>query len=133
MNSVYSDFATPTIDPNGIHTLESPTFTQPYRPGELGRPSHCRGDGLGERKETVKVNCTAVRKVSTKALSQSAPPNFKLTLPPGTALWLTSMRFFRLHVISAERRQVMGVVIFIGLTVAVFAVLGLAQKLVERL
>jgi hypothetical protein len=34
---------------------------------------------------------------------------------------------------GAERRQVMGVVIFVVLTVAVFAVLGLAQKLVERL
>jgi hypothetical protein len=34
---------------------------------------------------------------------------------------------------GAERRQVMGVVIFIVLTVAVFAILGLAQKLVERL
>jgi hypothetical protein len=34
---------------------------------------------------------------------------------------------------GAERRQVMGVAIFVVLTVAVFAVLGLAQKLVERL
>ncbi|MDT5260165.1 MAG: hypothetical protein QOD10_5245 [Mycobacterium sp.] len=34
---------------------------------------------------------------------------------------------------GAERRQDMGVVIFIVLTVAAFAVLGLAQKLVERL
>jgi hypothetical protein len=34
---------------------------------------------------------------------------------------------------GAERGQVMGVVIFVVLTVAVFAVLGLAQKLVERL
>jgi hypothetical protein len=48
-------------------------------------------------------------------------------------MWPTSRRLFRLHVISAERRQVMGVVIFVVLTVAVFAMLGLAQKLVERL
>lgn len=34
---------------------------------------------------------------------------------------------------GAERRQVMGVVIFIAVTVAAFAVLGVAQKLVERL
>jgi hypothetical protein len=26
MNSVYADFAMPTIDPNGIHTLESPNI-----------------------------------------------------------------------------------------------------------
>ena len=76
---------------------------------------------------------TAVRKASTKGLTQPVALSFNLTLPPRAALWLTSMRFFRLHVISAERRQVMGVVIFIVLTVAVFAVLGLAQKLVERL
>ena len=76
---------------------------------------------------------TTVRKASTKGPSQPAPSNFKLTLPPGTALWLPSLRLLSLHVINAERRYEMGVAIFIVLTVAVFAVLGLAQKLVERL
>ena len=38
-----------------------------------------------------------------------------------------------MRVIGAERRQEMGVLIYVLLTVAVFAVLGLAQKLVERL
>jgi hypothetical protein len=34
---VYAEFATPTDNPNGIHTLEAPTFTGPYRPsGEPG-------------------------------------------------------------------------------------------------
>ncbi len=37
-----------------------------------------------------------------------------------------------MHVTGAERRQD-GRVVYIVLTVAVFAVLGLAQKLVERL
>lgn len=41
-----------------------------------------------------------------------------------------------MHAMGAERRQDglgMGVVAFVLLTVAVFAVLGLVQKLVERL
>ncbi|WP_269433504.1 hypothetical protein [Mycobacterium nebraskense] len=41
-----------------------------------------------------------------------------------------------MHVIGAERRQdglEMGVAAFVVLTVAVFAVLGFVQKLVERL
>jgi hypothetical protein len=33
---VYAGFATPIINPNGIHTIEAPTFTGPYRPG--GQP-----------------------------------------------------------------------------------------------
>lgn len=43
---------------------------------------------------------------------------------------------FRVRVFGAERRQdglEMGIVAFVVLTVAVFAVLGLVQKLVERL
>ena len=44
----------------------------------------------------------------------------------------TSMRSFRMHVTGAERRQD-GRVAYVLLTVAVFALLGLAQKLVERL
>ena len=48
-------------------------------------------------------------------------------------MWLTSLRLLSMRMTGAERRQVMGVVIFVVLTVAVFAVLGLAQKLVERL
>jgi hypothetical protein len=74
-----------------------------------------------------------VRNVSTKGSSEQVPHSFKLTLPPGTALWLTSLRLLSMRMTGAERRQVMGVVIFVVLTVAVFAVLGLAQKLVERL
>ncbi|WP_208859284.1 hypothetical protein [Mycobacterium europaeum] len=47
-----------------------------------------------------------------------------------------SMGGFRVHTVGAERRRDglgMGVVAFVALTVAVFAVLGLVQKLVERL
>lgn len=43
---------------------------------------------------------------------------------------------FRVHAVGAERRRdglEMGVVAFVVLTVAVFAALGLVQKLVERL
>lgn len=40
------------------------------------------------------------------------------------------MRFVPLDVV---KRSVMGVVIFIALTLAIFAVLGLVQKLVEGL
>ncbi|WP_197502161.1 hypothetical protein [Mycobacterium sp. E2733] len=48
----------------------------------------------------------------------------------------TSMRSFCMHATGAERRQdglKMGIVAFVALTVAVFAALGLVQKLVERL
>jgi len=37
-----------------------------------------------------------------------------------------------MHVIAAERRK-MSVLVYVVVTVAIFAVLGLAQKLVERL
>jgi hypothetical protein len=79
------------------------------------------------------VHCGTVRKASTKGFSRPIPLSFNLTLPPGTALWLTSLRSLSMRMTGAERRQEMGVVIFIVLTVAAFAVLGLAQKLVERL
>ena len=49
-----------------------------------------------------------------------------------TALWLARRVPFRMHVIGADG-EMMGVVVYLVLTVAVFAALGLAQKLVERL
>ncbi|BBX63141.1 hypothetical protein MSAS_23150 [Mycobacterium saskatchewanense] len=58
--------------------------------------------------------------------------SFKLTLPPSTALWPDSTRPFRIPPL-ARNGDKMGVLVYIVLTIAVFAVLGLAQKLVERL
>jgi hypothetical protein len=119
--------------------------TSPYEPSTNGSPSRTTTVRSGRlvvmpdsgvcagRKETVKVHRARVRKASTKGTSEQVPLSFKLTLPPGTALWPTSLRLLSMRMTGAERRQVMGVVIFVVLTVAVFAVLGLAQKLVERL
>lgn len=97
------------------------------------RPRSGRHVRTKVRKRTVKVLCGAVRKVSTKVPSGAVAINFKLTLPPRTALWLTSMRSFSMHANRRSNGDKMGVLIFVLLTVAVFAVLGLVQKLVERL
>jgi hypothetical protein len=50
--NVYAGLATPAINPNGIHTLEAPTFTCPYRIG--GGPGEhepaCPRQGVGHWK-----------------------------------------------------------------------------------
>lgn len=78
------------------------------------------------------MHCGAVRKASTKGPIGLVPINFKLTLPPRTAVWLTRWGPF-VCTRSARNGDKMGVLAFVVLTVAVFAVLGLVQKLVERL
>ena len=81
------------------------------------------------RKETVKAHYTAVRKASTKGPSRAVAPTVKLTEPPRTALSPLARRIC----MHAKNGEMMGVLAYIALTVAVFALLGLAQKLVERL
>jgi hypothetical protein len=56
------------------------------------------------RKESVKVPCLAVRKVSTKGPTRPALFSFKLTLASEDCAVADSMRF-RMHVTGAERRQ----------------------------
>ncbi len=78
------------------------------------------------------MHCGGVRKVSTKGPSRPVPNNFKLTFASETALWLTRWGSL-VCTCLARNGDKMGVLVYIALTVAVFAVLGLAQKLVERL
>ena len=61
-----------------------------------------------------------------------APASFELILPYEDWFVADHDEAFRPNVTSAEWRK-MGVLVFILLTVAVFALLGLTQKLVERL
>ena len=63
----------------------------------------------------------AVRKVSTGGRCRTRTPNFDGG--PDGAFWCA----------VAGNGDEMGVLIYILLTVAIFAILGLAQKLVERL
>ena len=58
--------------------------------------------------------------------------NFELILARETAVRLARRVPFRMHVFARDG-EMMGVVMYLVLTVAVFAALGLAQKLVERL
>lgn len=74
----------------------------------------------------------AVRKLSTNGPTEPAFSTVKLTLPPRRRCGGLD------EVVSYARNLAwngdkMGVLVYIALTVAVFAVLGLAQKLVERL
>lgn len=73
----------------------------------------------------------AVRKASTDGPTAPGPANFELTVPQGCVL-AASVRPFRMQVVTWDGDE-MGVPAFVVLTVAVFAVLGWVQKLVERL
>ncbi len=58
--------------------------------------------------------------------------SFNLALPPSTALRPTRRGLYACAGFM-RNGDTMGVLIYVLLTIAVFAVLGLAQKLVERL
>jgi hypothetical protein len=73
------------------------------------------------RTNPVKDQPATVKKASTTANRTSTGPSFEVCLPVH--------RHIRRHV---DRREV-GVVVYIVLTLAIFAVLGLVQKLVEDL
>jgi hypothetical protein len=70
--------------------------------------------------------------VSTKGPTREVPSTFKLNLASEDCAVADSTRSFRMHV-NWRNGDKMGVLAFVVLTVAVFAVLGLVQKLVERL
>ena len=71
--------------------------------------------------KSVKASCSGVKKASTEAVGAASGSNF--------VMFAGCERCF---VVNGETRD-MGVVIFIVLTLAIFALLGLVQKLVERL
>ena len=71
--------------------------------------------------KSVKASCSGVKKASTEAVGAASGSNF--------VMFAECERCF---VVNGETRD-MGVVIFIVLTLAIFALLGLVQKLVERL
>ena len=71
--------------------------------------------------KSVKASCSGVKKASTEAVGAASGSNF--------VMFAECERCF---VVNGETRD-MGVVIYIVLTVAIFALLGLVQKLVERL
>ena len=71
--------------------------------------------------KSVKASCFDVKKASTEAVGAASGTNF--------VMFAECERCF---VVNGETRD-MGVVIFIVLTLAIFALLGLVQKLVERL
>jgi hypothetical protein len=79
------------------------------------------------------VNWDAVRKVSTNGSIRQGTPNFKLNLASEDCAVADSMRILSYAHDRRRNGDEMGVLIYIVLTVAVFALLGLTQKLVERL
>ena len=71
--------------------------------------------------KSVKASCSSVKKASTEAVGAASGTSF--------VMFAECERCF---VVNGETRD-MGVVIYIVLTLAIFALLGLVQKLVERL
>ena len=87
----------------------------------------------GARRKSVKVTCQGVKIASTTAALPAAGPSFingPCRRGPSGCCLERNRRASRLR--SIEWRN-MSVVVYIVLTVAIFGLLGLVQKLVERL